>query len=140
MSKEDNSGDFEFATSESTTCGVPVSVQAHYDSTRSRPNRGLWFFLYTVTITNGEEECVQLLTRHWVIRDAQDNLEEVRGDGVVGETPTLAVGESHQYTSGCPLTTEFGSMRGSYGMVTASGEHFNAEIAEFVLSPPYTVH
>jgi len=119
---------------------VRVTVQAHYDTSRSRPNRGLWFFLYNVTIANEGDETVQLLTRHWIIRDAMDNLEEVRGDGVVGETPILKPGEIHQYTSGCPLTTEFGSMRGSYGMVTQGGSVFEVEVAEFVLSPPYTVH
>lgn len=127
------------STSEAITRGVRVSVAARFDPSRSQPSRGLWFFLYTITITNEGEETVQLLTRHWIISDAYERIEEVRGDGVVGKTPTLPPGESFTYTSGCPLATEFGSMRGSYGMVTGGGEHFDAEIAEFALCPPYTV-
>ncbi len=128
------------STSEAVTRGVRVAVLARYDRQRSQPARGLWFFLYTITITNESKETVQLLTRHWIITDAEGRIEEVRGEGVVGETPTLDPGDSHTYTSGCPLATEFGSMQGSYGMVAESGEQFDAEVAEFVLSPPYTVH
>jgi ApaG protein len=120
--------------SETVTRGLRVSVCARYDPVRSSPQQSQWFFLYTVTLTNEGEETLQLLTRHWIIQDGRGRIEEVRGDGVVGDTPILAPGESYEYTSGCPLTTDFGSMRGSYGMVTDAGERFDADIAEFVLT------
>jgi ApaG protein len=127
-------------TSEALTRAIRVTVRSRYDPSRSRPAEGLWFFLYTITIANEGEETAQLLSRHWIITDGLGRVEEVRGPGVVGETPTLAPGESFEYTSGCPLATEVGSMRGTYQMVTASGERFDVAIAEFTLSPPYTVH
>lgn len=135
----DMGDDSAISTSEAVTRGVRVSVAARFDPSRSQPQRGLWFFLYTITIANEGTEIVQLLTRHWVINDAYERSEEVRGDGVVGKQPTLEPGQSFTYTSGCPLGTEFGSMRGGYGMVTADGEEFEVEIAEFALCPPYTV-
>lgn len=132
--------EFEESTSEALTRGLRVRVRARYDPLRSSPSRGQWFFLYTVTLANESDETLQLLTRHWIIQDAHGRVEEVRGDGVVGETPVLAPGDRYEYTSGCPLPTEFGSMRGSYGMVTAAGERFDADIAEFVLALPHSVH
>ena len=125
-------------TSEAVTRGVRVQVESLHDPGRSGP--GLWFFLYTVTLSNEGDEPVRLLTRHWIIEDANGRVDEVRGPGVVGETPRLEPGESFEYTSGCPLPTPFGSMRGTYQMVTDSGEAFDAEIAEFTLSPPLQVH
>ena len=83
---------------------------------------------------------VQLLTRHWLITDGTGHVEEVRGPGVVGKQPTLKPGESFEYTSGCPLGTPFGVMEGTYQMVTQAGERFDARIAPFTLSEPYTVH
>lgn len=127
-------------TSEAVTRGIRVTVRSRFDPGRSRPAEGLWFFLYTITIVNEGGETAQLQSRHWIITDASGRVEEVRGPGVVGETPTLAPGESFEYTSGCPLPTEVGSMRGSYQMVTPAGEGFEVAIAEFTLSPPYTVH
>ena len=127
-------------TSEAVTRGVRVRVRSTYDSERSRPSQNQWFFLYTITIANEGTETVQLLTRHWIITDATGHVEEVRGPGVVGEQPTLAPGESFEYTSGCPLTTPFGTMKGTYQMITQRGERFDAAIAEFELSEPYTVH
>jgi len=122
------------------TQGLRVHVEPQYDPTRSRPAENLWFFLYTVTLRNEGAETVQLISRHWVITDEENRVEEVRGPGVVGEQPVLAPGESYRYTSGCPLKTATGSMRGSYQMVTAEGERFDAEIAAFTLSEPYTVN
>jgi ApaG protein len=81
-----------------------------------------------------------LLSRHWVITDATGHTDEVKGPGVVGEQPVLAAGESFQYTSGCPLKTSTGIMRGTYQMVTEDGDHFDVEIAPFALHEPYTVH
>lgn len=127
-------------TSEAVTRQIRVSVSAEYAPARSTPAENQWFFLYTITITNEGSETVQLLTRHWIITDGAGKIEEVRGPGVVGETPTLAPTESFTYTSGCPLTTPFGMMQGSYQMVTKGGEEFDVTIAPFTLSEPYTVH
>jgi ApaG protein len=127
-------------TSEATTRGVRVFVQAQYAPERSQPSKCEWFFLYTVKISNEGSETVQLLTRHWIITHGTGQVEEVRGPGVVGKQPTLAPGQSFEYTSGCSLGTPFGVMEGSYQMITSSGEHFDAKIAQFTLSEPYTVH
>lgn len=127
-------------TSEATTRGVQVAVVCEYAPGRSNPQHEEWFFLYTITITNEGTEAAQLLTRHWIITDGTGRIEEVRGPGVVGKQPVLAPGESFTYTSGCPLTTPFGVMEGTYQMVTAGGEPFDARIAPFTLSEPYTVH
>jgi ApaG protein len=127
-------------TSEATTRGVRVHVRSEYAADRSQPSRNQWFFLYTVTISNEGPEPVQLLTRHWVITDGAGQVDEVRGPGVVGQQPTLAPGESFEYTSGCPLSTPFGIMEGTYQMIAESGERFDARIAPFTLSEPYTVH
>jgi ApaG protein len=126
------------SSSEATTQGIRVEVESRYSPERSRP--GLWFFLYTVRISNLGDETVQLISRHWTIRDANGQVEEVQGAGVVGEQPVLEPGESYQYTSGCPLLTPFGSMLGSYQMVTADGEQFDAEVAEFLLREPGSIH
>lgn len=127
-------------TSEATTRGIHVSVVSEFSPTRSRVEDRLWFFLYTITITNTGQETVQLLSRHWIITDADGHVEEVRGPGVVGEQPVLAPEMSFTYTSGCPLRTSFGVMEGTYQMVTAGGETFDAKIAPFTLSEAYTVH
>ena len=105
---------------------------------QSQPFQSHWFFHYTVRITNEGEETVQLISRHWIITDAAGHTEEVKGSGVVGEQPVLAPGESFQYTSGCPLKTSTGSMRGTYQMVTEDGDHFDVEIAPF--AAPRAVH
>jgi ApaG protein len=126
--------------SEATTRGVRVEVEAEYDPARSAPHEQHWFFLYTVTISNESEESVQLVSRHWVITNGTGDVEEVRGPGVVGHQPILEPGQSFKYTSGCPLTTSFGFMRGSYQMVTSSGDAFEAKIADFELSEPYSVN
>ncbi len=127
-------------TSEATTRGVRITVMSEYAPERSQPSDDQWFFLYTITITNTGAETVQLMSRHWIITDAKGQIEEVRGPGVVGQQPVLAPGESFTYTSGCPLATSFGKMEGTYQMVTKGGESFDAKIAPFTLSEPYTVH
>jgi ApaG protein len=127
-------------TSEATTRGVHVAVVCEYAPARSNPQQEEWFFLYTITITNLGDETVQLLSRHWVITNGRGEIEEVRGPGVVGQQPVLAPSESFTYTSGCPLPTAFGTMEGTYQMATNGGEHFDARIAPFALSEPYTVH
>jgi ApaG protein len=126
------------SSSEATTRNIRVRVQAQYDPSRSSPNQSQWFFLYTVNITNESPDTVQLLNRHWVITDAMGKVEEVRGPGVVGKQPVLAPGQSFEYTSGCPLTTPFGSMQGTYQMVNQVSEKFDIEIAPFTLTEPYT--
>lgn len=127
-------------TSEAMTRGIKVSVVSEYAADRSRPLQQQYFFLYTITIANEGAETVQLMTRHWIITDGGGKVEEVKGDGVVGQQPILAPGQSFTYTSGCPLTTPFGTMEGTYQMVTRGGEEFDARIAPFTLSEPYTVH
>ena len=127
-------------SSEAVTRGIRVRVESEYAPDRSDPAKNQWFFLYTVTIANEGPETVQLVTRHWIVTDGTGQVEEFRGPGVVGKQPTLRPGESFEYTSGCPLKTPFGLMEGTYQMVTESGERFDAKIAPFTLSEPYTVH
>jgi ApaG protein len=102
-------------------------------SERSSPENGYFFWAYTIEITNRGAVTVQLKTRHWKITDAHGKLQEVRGPGVVGETPVLEPGESFEYTSGVPLPTPSGFMTGTYGMVSASGEGFDVQIPAFSL-------
>lgn len=125
---------------EASTQGIRVRVETRYAPEYSQPQRNQWFFLYTIHITNEGQEEVQLLARHWIIRDATGKVEEVRGPGVVGENPVLEPGASFRYTSGCPLATPFGSMEGSYEMVTAKGERFAARIPLFELREPGAIH
>ena len=120
-------------TSEAVTRGVRVAVSARYSPEHSDQTRRKWFFLYTIRITNEGSRTVQLLNRHWVITDANGEIEEVRGPGVVGQQPVLKRGESFEYTSGCPLDTPFGSMQGTYEMQVEGGETFQAEVAGFAL-------
>ena len=127
-------------SSDVTTRGVRVRVITRLDEERSAPEQKQWFYLYTVRISNEGSETVQLMSRHWIITDGEGEVEEVRGPGVIGEQPILLPGESFDYTSGCPLPTPFGSMSGTYQMVTEGGETFDAEIATFELSQPYLVN
>jgi ApaG protein len=127
-------------TSEAVTRSVRVAVMSEYSPERSRPTNQLWFFVYTITITNEGHDTVQLPSRHWTITHGSGRVEEVRGPGVVGQQPTLGPGESFTYTSGCPLQSPFGMMAGTYQMVSRSGDSFDVQIAPFDLSGPYTVH
>ena len=124
--------------SEATTQGIRVEVESRYSAEHSKP--GQWFFLYSIQISNLGGETVQLISRHWIIRDANGQVDEVQGPGVVGDQPILEPGDSYEYTSGCPLPTPFGSMVGSYQMVNGDGEEFDAEVAEFVLREPGAIH
>ena len=126
-------------TSDTVTQGVRVQVMAQYSPEQSQPLQNQWFFLYTVQVSNEGTETVQLISRHWIITDADHQVKEVRGLGVVGKQPVLDPGESFQYTSGCPLTTPFGSMRGTYQMLKRDGVSFDVEIGPFALTEPYTV-
>src|SRR6476619_2175496 len=115
------------------TRGIEVQVTPRFLSDRSSPDNVYYFWADTIEITNRGPATVQLKTRHWRITDAHGKLQEVRGAGVVGETPTLEPGESFEYTSGVPLPTPSGFMTGTYGMVTAGGEGFDIQIPAFSL-------
>jgi ApaG protein len=128
------------SSSQAVTNNVRVEVESEYAPERSQPFQHEWFFLYTVRIRNEGGEKVQLLSRHWIVTDATGHTEEYKGPGVVGEQPVLAPGDSFQYTSGCPLRTSTGVMRGTYQMVSESGDRFDVQIAPFALHEPYTVH
>ena len=104
------------------------------------PDQNQWLYAYTVTISNRSSKTVQLLSRHWIITDANGHVEEVQGPGVVGLQPVLKPSESFEYTSMCPLPTSFGTMHGSYQMQTLDGDSFDTEIAPFSLGEPDTVH
>jgi ApaG protein len=122
------------------TRGIEVAVRVDYVRERSQPLQNRWYFTYRIRISNRGSERVKLLNRHWVITDASGRVEEVRGPGVVGEQPELAPGQTFEYTSFCPLPTPFGTMEGSYEMVTENGEKFHAKIAKFTLSEPMAVN
>ena len=126
--------------SEAVTNSIRVEVMSKYSAENSRPYEDAWVFEYTVRITNQGNETVQLLSRHWVITDALDNIEEIEGPGVVGQQPVLLPGESFKYSSWGPLKTPTGTMRGTYQMVRAGGERFDIEIAPFGLKARYTIH
>ena|ERR1039457_6614119 len=126
--------------SEAVTDDIRVEVMSSYSPENSRPLEGEWVFQYTVRITNQGTGTVQLLSRHWVITDAAEQIEEVRGPGVVGEQPVLAPGQSFKYSSWCPLRTPMGMMHGTYEMLRVDGSRFDVEIAPFALRARYTIH
>ncbi|HWV40290.1 Co2+/Mg2+ efflux protein ApaG [Pseudorhodoplanes sp.] len=115
------------------TRNIAVTVTPRFLADRSAPDKGQFFWAYTIEIANDGGETVQLKTRYWHITDALGRVQEVRGAGVVGEEPVIAPGESYEYTSGVPLQTPSGIMTGHYGMVTEAGERFNIEIPAFSL-------
>lgn len=117
-----------------------VSAIPHYLANQSEPDEDHYVFAYTVTIRNTGEIAGQLMSRHWIITDGDGQVHEVRGEGVVGKQPVIQPGESFEYTSGCPLSTPVGSMKGSYQCVATDGTRFEASIPEFVLSMPSTLH
>jgi ApaG protein len=117
-----------------------ISVSPRFLSEQSDPEKGQYLFAYTIRIVNSGQTVAQLMSRHWIITDANQHVEEVRGPGVVGEQPRLAPGEAFEYTSGCPLPTPFGSMRGTYQCVAEDGTEFEVPIPEFLLSVPRTLH
>ena len=130
----------EACLSTATTRGIRVDVAPEFLPGHSDPKNSHWMFAYDVTIHNDGDERVQLISRHWTITDASGRVEEVRGPGVVGEQPVLEPGAHNTYRSGCPLSTPMGTMHGSYQMVTARGERFDAEIAPFTLIEPYALN
>lgn len=119
---------------------IEVGVETRYIEEQSNPEQNYYVFAYTITIQNNGRQAAQLLTRHWVITDSNQKVQEVRGDGVVGEQPLLEPGEQFVYTSGTMLETAVGTMKGSYQMLADDGSQFDAEIDEFVLSTPRVLH
>jgi len=119
---------------------MSVVVQAQYMPDQSDPANQAFVFAYTVRITNTGQRPAQLISRHWVIVDGNNEQQDVRGLGVVGQQPLLAPGEVFEYTSGCPLKTPVGSMRGTYLCVGEDGVPFDAAVSEFVLAMPRTLH
>ncbi len=119
---------------------IKVTVTTHYVAEQSDPAINRHVFAYSIEIRNTGNVTAQLISRHWLIADADGQVQEVRGLGVVGHQPLLAPGQSFEYTSGCQLATPVGTMKGSYQMTTEDGVQFEATIAEFVLSMPRVLH
>ena len=119
---------------------IEIAPVAVYLESQSDPDANRFAFAYTIQITNNGKQPVKLLSRHWRITDARDQVEEVEGRGVVGLQPVIDPGETFQYSSGAILETETGTMHGSYRMVTEAGESFDAPIPLFLLAPPRTIH
>lgn len=124
----------------SVTNGIRVQVESRYIPERSSAQERQFFFSYRVRISNEGAETAQLVSRHWVITNADGEEQEVRGPGVVGEQPVLKPGDTFEYTSFCPLTTAVGTMHGSYTMVTPDGATFEAAIAPFTLAVPHALN
>ena len=122
--------------SDTTTNGIRVQVKAVFLPDQSAPRQNEYRFAYHITISNVGSEPAKLISRHWIITDAEGDVQEVRGPGVVGEQPLLPPGASFEYTSYCPLKTNVGTMHGTYQMVRPNGESFDARIAPFTLAVP----
>lgn len=118
------------------TGDVIVRVAVSFLAEQSDPGRGHWFWSYHIRVENAGSAPVQLMSRHWIIKDGRGNAQEVRGEGVVGEQPVIAPGKSYDYVSGCPLHTPTGSMEGSYQMVDEEGAGFDVAIPHFALVGP----
>ena len=125
------------AMSEAVTEGVRVKVESRYLPHQSTPASNRFVFAYTVTIANEGDQVVKLESRHWVITDGRGKVEEVRGEGVVGEKPVLKPRQSFKYTSGCILETTWGTMNGTYQMHREDGSAFDAVISPFMLKAPF---
>jgi len=119
---------------------IRVDVNTNYVDDQSKPDENRYAFAYTITIRNEGKVPARLMARHWVITDANGKVQEVRGDGVVGEQPYLLPGQGFRYSSGAVLETPVGAMQGSYQMVTDDGAQFDAPIAPFRLAIPGILH
>ncbi len=117
-----------------------VKAIAHFLSEQSDEANNRYVFSYTITITNTGNVTAQLIARHWIIRDSTENVQEVRGLGVIGQQPTLKPGQSFEYSSGSSITTPVGTMRGTYQIIAEDGTKFDAAIPEFTLSIPRVLH
>jgi ApaG protein len=120
--------------------GVDIKVSTQYLKQQSDPGRAAYAFAYTITITNNRPQAVKLLSRHWIITDQNNKVEEVKGSGVIGQQPLIRPGESYQYSSGAVIHTEIGDMKGTYTMQTSDGELFAAPIPLFILAVPHMLH
>lgn len=125
---------------ENNPYAITIAVQSRFLDEQSVPDDNRYVFSYTIQIANTGNVPARLISRHWIITDANGRVEEVRGDGVVGEQPWLRPGENFRYTSGAVLETAVGTMRGSYQMLADDGRRFDAAIPQFTLSIPRTVH
>ena len=119
---------------------VDVSVVTRYLADQSQPDQDRFAFAYTITVQNNGEVAAKLLSRHWVITDGDGHVEQVRGEGVVGQQPLIDAGKSHTYTSGTVMTTKVGTMQGTYQMLADDGKHFDAVIKPFRLAVPGALH
>ena len=119
---------------------IRIDTRIDYLESESEPSSDRYVFAYTITIRNQSEEATRLLTRHWVITDANGRIQEVHGEGVVGETPYIQPGHAFRYTSAAMIETPVGTMEGEYQMRTDSGELFDAKIPAFTLAVPRTLH
>ncbi|RKZ96214.1 MAG: Co2+/Mg2+ efflux protein ApaG [Gammaproteobacteria bacterium] len=119
---------------------ISINVNVQYIEAQSAPNDDRYVFSYTINILNKGTETAQLMSRHWIITDAEGKTQEVKGPGVVGEHPNLKPGEDFTYTSGTIIKTPVGSMHGSYQMKAADGQMFDAEIQPFTLAKPRFLH
>ena len=119
---------------------ISVSTRTQYLADQSDEEAGRYVFAYTITIRNTGSIAAQLISRHWVITDAESQVQEVRGLGVVGEQPLIRPGEAYEYTSGTAIATQVGTMRGAYQMIAEDGTRFDAAIPEFTLSVPRVLH
>ncbi len=119
---------------------IEISAKVNYLTDQSDEANNRYVFAYTITLTNASDTTVKLLSRHWIITDANNYVQEVRGEGVVGEQPVLKPRQSFEYSSGTVLATQVGTMHGSYRMVAEDGTEFDAAIPQFVLSIPRVLH
>jgi len=119
---------------------INIAARVSYLAEQSDEDDGRFVFAYTIQLTNAGQVAVQLISRHWVITDANSHMQEVSGKGVVGEQPTLKPGQSFEYSSGTVLATQVGTMAGSYRMLAEDGTEFDAQIPQFVLSVPRVLH
>ena len=125
---------------EELKCEIRIQVVTDYIDEQSEPDEGRYVFTYTITISNEGDVAAQLISRHWIITDANGKVQEVSGDGVVGEQPHLNPGEEFRYSSGAVLETPVGSMQGLYRMRAENGVGFDAPIAPFTLAVPGVLH
>ena len=119
---------------------IEINVETTYLSSESNPDENKYYFLYTVLIKNNSLKKTKLLSRHWVIRDDNGKIQDVKGEGVIGEQPDINPGEEFQYTSGTMIETSLGTMKGSYQMIDDEDNYFDAIIPEFVLTVPRAIH
>ena len=123
-----------------TANAISIDVDSQFIPAQSSPSQQRYAFAYTITITNHSHEAVRLLSRYWLITDGNEQLQEVKGEGVVGEQPQILPGKSFRYTSGALLETAVNTMQGSFQMISESGRTFDAAIAPFALIQPEALH